>query len=65
MILKNNGKETAFIGQCGYGPENEVYLITYSGIMVANNPKRCWINNDCSVYVDKFVDIEMIVREKF
>jgi len=60
-----SGKETAFIGQCGCGPEHELYLIGYECIIEAFNPqKRTWKDLDCNVTVDRFVDIEIVVIEK-
>jgi len=60
-----SGKETAFIGQCGCGPEHELYLIGYECIIEAFNPqKRTRKDLDCNVTVDRFVDIEIEVIEK-
>lgn len=59
--LKNNN-QTAFIGKCGFGPEHELYLITYDGIVLATDPQRAWSYGGCSVVVEQFVDIEITIK---
>ena len=60
----NNRDETAFIGQVGNGPGNSLYLIAYEGLFLASNPCQYWSTKECPVTVHKFVDIEIIVRDK-
>lgn len=62
IVLRNNPKgPTAFIGRCGKGPDNELYLVTYDTIFLATNPFSAWDTPVCSVYINKFVDIEITV----
>ena len=57
--------ETAFIGKCGYGPENALYLISYGHIVLASNPlHQTWSSYGCIVVVERYVDIEINVMEK-
>jgi hypothetical protein len=55
---------TAFIGQCGDGPAGELYLITYSGIVLAEAPIRFWSGGDAAVLVKRFVDVEIRVLDE-
>jgi hypothetical protein len=55
-----NSGHTAFIGQCGEGPANSLYLITYNQIVLANDPHDTW-TSDCAVEVARFVDVEIRV----
>lgn len=64
LILCNGGVETAFIGRCGCGPRNELYLITYDKIIKADEPKHSWESEGCSVYINQFVNIHITVQEK-
>jgi len=52
---------TAFIGRCGDGPTDSLYLVTYSGIVLANDPGRTWTYHDCDVTAKHFVDVEIKV----
>ena len=54
---------TAFIGKCGNGPENSLYLITYDNIFLANDPRQSWSGRSCTVKVDTFVDVEITIKE--
>jgi len=56
-------KETAFIGKCGGGPEDSLYLITYEGIVLAFDPKMTW-NDSANITVNRFVDIEIKAIER-
>ena len=47
----------AFIGTCGSGPEKSLYLITFSGIVLACDPHRSWCSRSCNVIVDHYCDI--------
>ena len=55
---------TAFVGACGNGPENSLYLITYDNIFLAGDPRHSWSGRGCTVRVDTFVDIEITIKEK-
>ena len=62
LLYNNLGRnKTAFIGRCGNGPDNSLYLIFYSRIVLAEDPGRVWENHDCPVDVDRFVDIEIAI----
>lgn len=57
--------ETAFIGKCGDGPDNHLYLIVSDDMIVlAEHPHRVWIIPGCSVGVSYFVDIEITTVRK-
>jgi hypothetical protein len=60
-------KETAFIGDLG-SCHNELFLITYSAIVLAVDPTQTWIIDDSSdtkhVSVDYFVDVNITVANK-
>jgi len=64
LIGRNQKKETAFIGQCGNGPENSLYLINYGNICLASDPlKWVWNSVDCPVSVKEFVDIKITITK--
>jgi len=50
---------TAFVGRCGNGPEDTLYLISHRKIIQADAPNRCWSCNECDVVVDRYVDVEI------
>lgn len=54
-------KHTAFIGQCGTGPSNALYLITSNCVVLAERPTECWDFDGTRCTVDRFVDIEIRV----
>lgn len=56
--------KNAFIGECGNGPTNSLYLVTHSSIVLLENPSLVWSDFDCQVCVYKFVDLEIIMHEK-
>ena len=56
-------KETAFIGECGSGPPDSLYLISFGTIILASNPKITWSNNP-DIFINRFVDIEISIIEK-
>lgn len=47
---------TAFIGQCGEGPEHALYLLCYSAVVLAADPGRVWTCLESPVLVEYFVD---------
>ena len=63
LILKNGGKETAFIGTCGTG-ERGLHLIAYDQIIKLDDPINSWDSLNCDVVVDEFVDVEITVIHK-
>lgn len=50
---------TTFIGQCGSGQENDLYLITWDRIVLLSDPVRSWSTQSCPVQVDQYVDLEI------
>ena len=50
---------SAFIGQCGVGPRDSLYLIVGNCICLANDPSAVWFSEDCSVSIRRWVDIEI------
>jgi hypothetical protein len=53
---------TSFIGKCGYGPEDSLYIVTHDHIFLATDPiYMLWTSKDCSVIINEIVDIEMSV----
>ena len=55
--------KTAFIGHCCEGNEDGLHLITYSNIVKAKDPHKTWSLGDAVVYVLRFVDVEIKVKE--
>lgn len=51
---------TAFLGKCGYDVYG-LYLITYDGIVKADNARRTWSSPECNVEVERYVNIEIKV----
>ena len=49
-------KHTAFVGQCGIGPEHSLYLITYEAVVLANDPHDTW-NDSADIVVDRYCDV--------
>lgn len=65
LIGRSQKKETAFIGKCGNGPENSLYLINYECICLASNPLRdSWNTDICPVLVKEFVDIKITITKQ-
>ena len=56
--------ETAFIGRCGNGPKNSLYLIAYEGIFLADDPIKYWSGKNVTVDVVAFVDVEITIKER-
>ena len=54
---------TAFIGHCGVGEEESLYLVTYACISYAGNPRLTWDGANCDVEVIRFVDVIISVVE--
>ena len=60
----NRATEQAFIGRCGDGPEHSLYIIGYDFIFLAGNPTQSWTSPLCPVVIDRFVDLEITIKEK-
>lgn len=58
-----NEEKNAFIGQCGDGPSNALYIVAYDNIILAKNPRKNW-SSPCDVHILRFVDIDILVKEK-
>jgi hypothetical protein len=60
--------ETAFIGECGTGPEHSLYFICYELIVLASNPQKTWRptwrTERGSITIDRYVDVIITVKEK-
>jgi len=54
----------AFIGECSMC-QGSIFLISYDGVISLNNPKHTWPKNwPSSFRVNRFVDLEINVKEK-
>ncbi len=54
---------TAFIGQCGTGPPNSLYLVFYDRIALATNPLHdMWKMELCSTVVDRYVNVSITIE---
>lgn len=58
---KHSNERNAFIGRCGNGPVDELYIIGWDFVYLANDPSRTWSTAD--LYVWKFVDLVINVQE--
>ena len=56
-----DSNRSAFVGRCGTGPNKALYLVSYSGIILAEDPRQTWDSLGCKVYVSRFVDIKIEV----
>lgn len=54
-------RRSAFIGQCEDGPKDSLYLVNYTGIFLATNPRQTWSEIGCYASVTQFVDVEIRV----
>ena len=65
LIGTNFGsRRTAFIGHCGAGEEESLYLVTYKCISYASAPWLTWNGPNCDVKVIRFVDVNISVVER-
>lgn len=64
-LIDDNYKQqkNAYIGSCGNGPQDSLYIVGFDRIFLAEDPENTWDDPECSVYVDKFVRIRIIVEE--
>jgi len=49
----------AFVGECGCGPADSLYLIVGDVIVQADHPVQRWSVPSCTVIVDCYVDVEI------
>ncbi len=56
-------RHTAFIGRVFGKREDHLYLVTYSNITTANNPKSTY-NHETKFLITKWVDIEITILER-
>ncbi len=61
--IVENVIDTAFIGQCGNGPDNSLYIIHESFVSLGSNPKLQWRNPNARVYVNRFVNVKITIEE--
>ncbi len=61
---KFDSRKTAFIGHCGAGEEESLYLVTYDCISYASTPQLTWNGANCDVAVIRFVDVNISVIER-
>ena len=59
-----DSRKTAFVGHCGSGEEESLYLVTYNCISYASNPRLTWNGPNCGVKVIRFVDVNISVVER-
>ena len=52
---------SAFIGICGHGSKEELFLVSYCGIIQADSPKSTWSLGTCDVKVIRFVDVNITI----
>ena len=52
---------SAFIGMCGHGSKEELFLVSHCSIVQADNPKSTWSFGTCDVKVIRFVDVNITV----
>lgn len=64
-LIRTNYSEhaNAFIGKCGFGPPNSLYIVTYDSIILASNPGKAW-DREANVTVDRFVDLDIKIVEQ-
>jgi hypothetical protein len=59
-LYRDFSNENAFMGKCGNGPENQLYLIGWNSIFLASDlTVRAWSDRNCPVTINEFVDIEI------
>lgn len=57
-------RHQAFIGQCGNGPRNTLYIVGFNQIYQASDPYESWSSLDCEVVVQEFVDLVINIKRK-
>ena len=53
--------KSAFIGICGNGSEEKLFLVSYCGIIQADSPKSTWSFGPWDVKVIRFVDVNITI----
>ncbi len=63
-LTRSNWREDkcAFIGSIG--DYSGVFFVTYAGITYLKKPSATWDWDVEDVYVDRFVDLDVVVRER-
>lgn len=54
----------AFIGKCGDGPSNSLYLITYQSIVLMEDPSNTWSDYEVKLVIDEWVDLDIEVKTR-
>lgn len=54
---------TAFIGSLYEQEESKLFLITYSAIVMAEEPRKTWSEENCTFFVERFVDLNISIIE--
>ena len=60
FLEKFQAEKSAFVGKVGNGPGSSVYLRTFSGVLLLENPVRSW-TGETQILVEKFVDLKVKV----
>jgi hypothetical protein len=65
-LTKDNytDERSAFMGRCGNGDKDALYLVTYDAIVLASNPYQVWQSGGCECYVTSFVDVMIGIQER-
>lgn len=51
-----------FIGKVGDGPDDDLYMATYDGVILVRNPYSSWDGN-CPVAFTRWVNVELTVHD--
>lgn len=64
-ITENNWNEnkSAFYGRAGDGPL-DLYIVTFSSIAKLRYPHKTWTSKDCSVWVENWVDLDIVATPR-
>ena len=65
-LTKNNysDERNAFIGRVGDDDVDNLFIVTYDRISIAESPEETWDNPKCDFTVKRFVDLKITVVEK-
>jgi hypothetical protein len=64
LLLKNQKAHTAFIGRVGWEADVKLYLLTYNSVVKASDPFSVWSGATCPIYVKRFVDIDITIKDE-
>ena len=56
-------KKNAFVGFPGSG-SRDLYIVTYDSIILAKDPFCSWGAKDCLVCIERWVDIEITIKQE-